>query len=246
MSSAFTSPASPKTNRVIGLIGGMSWVSTAHYYEALNSGVATRLGGDHSARLVLWQTDFDTITNLQRAGRWDEAGAVLAEGAKALVGAGAEMVAICANTMHLVAPQVVAAASPVPLIHIVEAVRDECQRRGIAKLGLLGTAYTMESPDLFPSILSPAGIEMLIPQTQDRAEIQRHTFDELIQNRVTEEAKARFTSASGDMIRRGAQAIVLACTEHAMVMSDGDVSVPVLDSTAIHVEAILAAALEVP
>jgi aspartate racemase len=245
VTSASTTPAFFKPNRVIGLIGGMSWVSTAHYYEALNSAVAARLGGDHSARLVLWQTDFDTITSLQRAGRWDEAGAVLAEGAKALVGAGAEMVAICANTMHLVAPQVVAAASPVPLIHIVEAVRDECQRRGITKLGLLGTAYTMESPDLFPSILTPAGIEMLIPETQDRAEIQRHTFDELIQNRVTEEAKARFTSASKDMINRGAQAIVLACTEHAMVMSDGDVSVPVLDSTAIHVEAILAAALNV-
>lgn len=231
------------TNRVIGLIGGMSWVSTAHYYEALNTGVAAALGGDHCARLVLWQTDFDTITNLQRAGRWDEAGEVLAQGACALVAAGAELVAILANTMHLVAPQVVAATSPIPLVHIVEAVRDECLRRGITKLGLLGTAYTMESPDLFPSILTPAGIEMLIPEAEDRAEIQRHTFDELILNRVTPEAKSRFTSASNYMIDRGAQAIVLACTEHAMVLAEGDLSVPVLDSTSIHVQAILAAAL---
>ena len=230
-------------NRVIGLIGGMSWVSTAHYYETLNTGVAAQLGGDHCARLVLWQTDFDTVTNLQRAGRWDEAGEVLAEGARALVAAGAELIAICTNTMHLVAPQVAAAASPVPLVHIVEAVRHECLKRGIAKLGLLGTAYTMESPDLFPSILTPAGIELLIPNTEDRAKIQRHTFDELILNRVTPEATSRFTSASNDMIARGAQAIVLACTEHAMVLSDGDLSAPVLDSTAIHVQAILAAAL---
>jgi aspartate racemase len=231
------------TNRVIGLIGGMSWVSTAHYYETLNTGVASQLGGDHCARLVLWQTDFDTITQLQRAGRWDEAGEVLAHGARSLVAAGAELVAILANTMHLVAPQVVAAASPVPLVHIVEAVRDECLRRGITKIGLLGTAYTMESPELFPSILTPAGIELLIPDAQDRAEIQRHTFDELILNRVTPEAKARFTSTSNSMIERGAQAIVLACTEHGMVLADGDLSAPVLDSTAIHVQAILAAAL---
>jgi aspartate racemase len=187
------------TNRVIGLIGGMSWVSTAHYYETLNTGVASQLGGDHCARLVLWQTDFDTITQLQRAGQWHEAGEVLAQGARSLVAAGAELVAILANTMHLVAPQV-AAAAPVPLVHIVEAVRDECLRRGITKLGLLGTAYTMESPELFPSILTPAGIEVLIPDAPDRAEIQRHTFDELILNRVTPGAKARFTSASNSMI----------------------------------------------
>ena len=230
-------------NRVIGLLGGMSWVSTAHYYETLNTGVATQLGGDHCARLVLWQTDFDTITNLQRAGRWNEAGEVLADGARSLVAAGAELVAILANTMHLVAPQVVAAAAPVPLIHIVEAVRDECLRRGITKLGLVGTAYTMESPDLFPSVLTPADIELLIPSAEDRAEIQRHTFDELILNRVTPEAKSRFTSASNLMIERGVQAIVLACTEHGMVLSDGDLSVPILDSTEIHVQAILAAAL---
>jgi aspartate racemase len=231
------------TNRVIGLIGGMSWVSTAHYYETLNTGVAAQLGGDHCARIVLWQTDFDTITQLQRAGRWDEAGEVLAQGARSLVAAGADLVAILANTMHLVAPQVVAAAAPVPLVHIVEAVRDACLRLGVTKLGLLGTAYTMESPDLFPSILTPAGIELLIPDAGDRAEVQRHTFDELIFNRVTPEAKARFTSASNSMIDRGAQAIVLACTEHGMVLSDGDLTVPVLDSTEIHVQAILAAAL---
>ncbi len=230
-------------NRVIGLIGGMSWVSTAHYYETLNTAVAARMGGDHCARLVLWQTDFDTITNLQRAGRWDEAGAVLTAGAQSLVAAGAELIAICANTMHLVAPQIAAAASPVPLVHIVEAVRDECVRLGVTRLGLLGTAYTMESPALFPTVLSPAGIELLTPGADDRAAIQRHTFDELIQNRVTPEAISRFTTASNEMISRGAQAIVLACTEHGMVLRDRDLSVPVLDSTQIHVDAILTAAL---
>ncbi len=219
-------------------------MSTAHYYESLNVGVATQLGGDHCARLVLWQTDFDQITDLQRGGHWVEAGEVLAKGARGLVAAGAELVAICANTMHLVAPQIAQAASPIPLVHIVEAVRDECLRRGISKLGLLGTSYTMESPELFPSVLKPAGIELFIPDAADRAEIQRHTFDELIFNRVTPEATTRFVAASNRLIESGAQGVVLACTEHAMVLKDGDISVPVLDSTAIHVAAILAAAFD--
>jgi aspartate racemase len=233
----------PTVPRTIGLLGGMSWVSTAHYYEGVNAGIADALGGDHCAPLVLWQTDFARITELQRAGDWQACGAILSVGAKALVAAGAQIVAICANTMHLVAAQVSAAAEPARLVSIVDAVSDECVRRGAITVGLLGTAYTMESTELFPLPLAAAGITVLVPDSDDRAAIQRHTFEELIHNVVTDEARRTFTAAAEAMVLRGADLIVLACTEHGMVLADGDVSVPVVDSTALHVRALIHAAL---
>jgi aspartate racemase len=229
--------------RVIGLIGGMSWVSTGHYYQLVNADVARRLGGDHCARLVVWQTDFDEITRLQMAGNWDQAGQVLAGGARCLVAAGAELIGIGANTMHLVADQVAQAAEPARLVHIVDAVRDACTALGVRRLGLLGTSYTMESPALYPLTMAAASIEVLVPGAPDRAAIQRHTFDELIHDRVTDEARATFERASRDLIERGADAIVLACTEHGMVLHDGALSVPVLDSTVVHARALVDAAL---
>jgi aspartate racemase len=235
--------------KTIGLIGGMSWVSTAHYYRHINQSVATQLGGDHCARMVVWQEDFDLITALQRAGDWDGAGAILASGAVSLVAAGAEVVAICANTMHLVADVVRSAIDPVPLVHIVENVRDECVRRGISRIGLVGTAYTMESPALFPPVLGAAGIDVLVPDADDRAAIQAHTFDELIRDVVTDKARSRFASAADAMVHRGAQCIVLACTEHSLVLSEGDVldanaiAVPMIDTAALHADAIVRAAL---
>ena len=229
--------------RTIGLLGGTSWESTAVYYALLNRGTSERLGPQRQPRILLHSFDFAEIAASQAQGDWGALGQVYADATRALVASGAEVLGICANTMHLVADEVRAAAGDAQLVHIVDATAVAAQRAGASSVALLGTAYTMESPELFPSILTPAGIELLIPNTEDRAEIQRHTFDELILNRVTPQAKARFTTASNDMITGGAQAIVLACTEHAMVLSDGDLSVPVLDSTAIHVAAILAAAL---
>jgi aspartate racemase len=229
--------------RVIGMIGGLSWVSTSHYYQLINADVAERLGGDHCARLVMWQHDFAEITELQRAGKWHEAGEILASGARVLRDCGAEVIGIGANTMHLVADQVSAAAAPARLVHIVEAVRDECIRLGVRRLGLLGTAYTMESAALYPPALAAAGIEVVVPNEADRATIQRHTFEELIRDTVTDECRANFRSISANLIDRGADAIVLACTEHGMVMRNGDVAVPVLDSTELHARALVDAAL---
>ncbi len=229
--------------RTIGLLGGMSWVSTGHYYQVINADVAARLGGDHCASLMLWQTDFAQLTELQRAGRWHEAGELLAVGATMLRDGGADIIAIGANTMHLVAQQVADAAAPARLIHIVEVVRDECLRLGIRRLGLFGTAYTMESPELFPPTLSAAGIEVMVPDAQLRAAIQRHTFDELIRDVVTDECRATFRMAGRSLIARGADAVVLACTEHGMVLGDGDLTVPVLDSTVLHARALVDAAL---
>jgi aspartate racemase len=229
--------------KTIGLIGGMSWVSTAHYYQLINADVAARLGGDHCARLIVWQQDFAIVTELQRAGRWHEAGEVLAVGAGVLRDGGAEVIGIGANTMHLVADQVAAGASPAKLVHIVDVVRDECERLGVRKLGLLGTAYTMESADLYPPTMTKAAIEVLVPNAEERGLVQRHTFEELIRDTITDECRANFGAIGASLIARGADAVVLACTEHGMVLSDGDLSVPVLDSTVLHARALVDAAL---
>ena len=153
--------------------------------------------------------------------------------------AGAELIAICANTMHLVAGDVAAAAGTVPLVSIVDTVRDACVASGVRRLGLLGTAYTMESPDLYPLPLARKGIEVLVPEANDRATINRHTFDELIRDIVTDDARRAFREACERLVDRGADAIALACTEHGMVLRDGDVSVSILDSTELHVRALV-------
>lgn len=195
----------------------MSWVSTGHYYHLINADVAERCGGDHCARLVIWQDDFDEMVRWQRAGRWDAAGARLAGGARALVAAGAELIV----------------------------VRDARIARGISRVGLVGTSYTMESPDLYPPVMAAAGIEVVVPAEVMRARIQRHTFEELIKERVTEEGRATFAEAARELADRGAEAVVLACTEHGMVLRDGDglSLVPVLDSTVLHARALVDASL---
>lgn len=228
--------------RTIGLLGGMSWVSTAHYYELINSDVADRHGGEHCAPLVLWQTDFARITELQRAGDWGRAGELLCEGAAALVAGGAEVIGICANTMHLVADAVVTAIGDATLVHIVDTVAAESTARGIGTLGLLGTAYTMESTQLYPPRLAAAGIDVIAPPSLDRDEIQRITFDELVRDVVTQASIDRFRQIALDLIAAGADGIVLACTEHSALLQDGNVSVPVLDSTHLHARALVDAA----
>ncbi len=230
--------------KTIGLLGGMSWVSTAHYYERINSEIASRLGGEHCASLMLWQTDFDEITAYQRAGDWDSAGNVLASGTRSLVHGGATVIGICANTMHLVADQVREAAYPTAnLVHIVEATRDACAAIGAVRIGLFGTAYTMESPTLFPPIMTAAGIEIVTPSVEDRALIHQFTFDELVRNHVSPQALATFQRVADQFVADGCDAIVLACTEHAMVLPPSAVTVPVLDTTEIHTSALVAAAL---
>ncbi|MBJ7329079.1 MAG: amino acid racemase [Solirubrobacteraceae bacterium] len=230
--------------KVIGLIGGLSWVSTEHYYRLINEDVAARLGGQHCARLVLWQADFADVVVLQVEGRWDEAGELLAEGTKALRAAGAEVIGIGANTMHLVADQVREAAAPARLVHIAEAVRDACTAASITRIGLFGTAYTMASPDLYPPILRTAGIETLVPDAAAQAEIQRITYDELTRDVVTDASRAFFRETARALIAQGADAIVLACTEHGMVLGPDDLApVPVLDTAVLHARALVDAAL---
>jgi aspartate racemase len=221
----------------------MSWVSTTHYYELINADVARRLGTEHCAALTLWQGDFAVLTELQRADKWHDAGEILAAGARSLVAAGAELVAICANTMHLCAAEVAEAIAPVPLVDIVEVVRDECQALGITRLGLLGTNYTMESPILYPPTLATAGIEVVVPDATQRAEIQRITFEELIADVVTESSRATFTQVATALIDRGAGGVALACTEHGLMLAEGDLAVPVLDTAILHARRLVDLAL---
>jgi aspartate racemase len=227
--------------RRIGLIGGLAWPSTEVYHRLLNEEVNRRLGGNHSARLVLWEDDFEHVAALQRAGRWEEAGDLLAAGAKSLEAAGAELLAICANTMHLVADQVRAAVD-IPLVHLIEVVADAAQEAGLRRLGLLATDYTMTSP-LYPDVCTPRGIEVIVPGEEDRAAVHASIYDELTRGIVSARSRAVAYEAAVRLVEDGADAVVLGCTELALVLAPGDLAVPVVDTTALHCRALVDAAL---
>ncbi len=227
--------------RRIGLIGGLAWPSTEIYHRVLNEDVNRRLGGNHSARLALWSEDFEHVAALQRDGRWDEAGELLAGGARALEAAGADLLAICANTMHLVADQVRAAVS-IPLVHLIEVVADAAQEAGLKRLGLLATGYTMTS-SLYPDVCGPRGIEVLVPGEEDRTAVHACIYDELTRGIVSARSRATSYEAATRLVEDGADAIVLGCTELALVLGPGDLPVPVIDTTALHCRALVDAAL---
>jgi aspartate racemase len=223
--------------RTLGLLGGMSWESTATYYRLLNEGVRDRLGGTHSARLVLHSFDFAEIEALQQAGRWDDAGALLAGAARGLAAAGAEAVVICANTMHLVVDQVRDAGLPV--LHIGDALAGAVRGHGATKLALLGTAYTMEQPFLRDH-LAAAGVPTVVPDAGERAELQRIVFAELTQGVVEPASRARFLAIVDRLVRdEGSDAVALACTEFSLLVEPSMLPVPSFDTTALHCAAAL-------
>lgn len=226
--------------RTIGLLGGMSWESTAEYYRLANETVRERLGGLHSARLVLHSVDFAEIAALQAAGQWDEAGQLLGQAAKGLEAAGAELVLICTNTMHLVAEQVQAAVS-IPLLHIVDTTADAVRAAGLGRVGLLGTRFTMEQP-FYRDRMARHGVELVVPEEADRAEVHRVIFDELCVGVVREESREAYRAAIGRLVEAGAQGIVLGCTEIELLVGPGDSPVPLFPTTRLHVEAALRAA----
>jgi amino-acid racemase len=228
--------------RRLGLIGGTSWESTAHYYRALNVGVRERLGGLHSADLLLRSVEFAEISRLQEEGAWEELGRRYAVEARHLRDSGAALIGILANTMHLVADEV-AEASGLPVVHIVDAAGEELQRLGVTTVGLIGTAYTMES-ELYPSRLAARGIDVLIPDAPDRAMIHRVIYDELTQGIVEDASRKLYLEAIDRLQAKGAEAVLLGCTEHAMLLGPDDGPVPLVDTTAMHVAALLDAALK--
>lgn len=234
--------------RRIGLIGGTSWESTAHYYTQLNQGVRERLGGFHSADLVLRSVDFAEVEALQTAGDWSELGRRYAAEGRTLRAAGADLVGILANTMHLVADEVAAGAG-LPVVHVVDAVADAVAAAGHERVALLGTRFTMDSAELYPARLAARRVTTLVPEPADAAEVHRVIYAELVQGRVLDSSRRRYLEIIGRLVDRGAQAVVLGCTELSMLLDPTDpasAAVPLLDSTALHVAALLEAALEPP
>lgn len=227
--------------RRIGLLGGTSWESTVDYYRLLNAGTRDRLGGSHSADLVLRSADFAEIEILQAVDDWTSLGRRYAREAARLVDAGAEVLGICANTMHLLYEDVVTAGAPV--VHLVDAVADVAQAGGYAKVGLLGTRYTMSSQELYPDRFAARGIEVVVPEAEDAAEVHRIIYAELVRGEVLEPSRDALVAVVARLVDRGVEAVILGCTELGMILGPEQSSVPLLDSLAIHVEALLDAAL---
>ncbi|MGW3058153.1 aspartate/glutamate racemase family protein [Streptomyces goshikiensis] len=227
--------------KTIGLLGGMSWESTAEYYRLLNELTRERLGGLHSARCVLYSVDFAEIERLQAGGRWSEAGGVLAAAAGSLEAAGADLVLICTNTMHKVADQVQAGIS-VPLLHLADATADAVKAAGARRVGLLGTAFTMEQ-DFYRGRLAAAGLDVRVPDAAGRALVHRVIYEELCQGIVREESRAAYRRVIGQLVADGAEGIILGCTEIELLVGAADSPVPVFPTARIHAEAAVEAAL---
>ncbi|WP_432488563.1 aspartate/glutamate racemase family protein [Kineococcus sp. SYSU DK018] len=225
----------------IGLLGGMSWESSAEYYRLANELVRERLGGLHSARLLLASVDFADVERLQVAGRWDEAGQLLAGLARGVEAAGADLLLLCTNTMHKVADQVQAAVS-IPLLHLADATADAVTGDGISTVGLLGTAFTMER-DFYRDRLASRGLRVMTPGAADRAEVHRVVYDELCLGVVREESRRAYRDVIDRLVAAGAQGVVLGCTEIELLITASDNPVPVYPTTRLHVEAAITAAL---
>jgi aspartate racemase len=228
--------------RVIGMLGGMSWESSAEYYRVANQLVRDRMGGLHSARIVLASVDFADVEAMQVAGRWDEAGALLAEAATAVEAAGAEVLVLCTNTMHKVADQVQAAVR-IPLLHLADVTAIAVHAAGLSTVGLLGTAFTMEQ-DFYRDRLARHGLRVLVPPADDRAEVHRVIYEELCLGDVRDESRGRYRDVIARLVEAGAEGVVLACTEIELLIGPADSPVPVFPTTRLHVQAAVDAALD--
>ncbi|GLQ11551.1 aspartate/glutamate racemase [Devosia yakushimensis] len=226
--------------KTIGLIGGMSWESTAHYYRVLNQETAARLGGLHSAPLIVHSVDFADIAEMQTAGNWDEAGRQLADIAKGLERAGAGLIGLATNTMHVVAEAITRDLS-VPFIHIADPTSDALLADGFSSVGLLGTRFTMEM-GFYRDRLTERGITSLIPEVE-RTNLNGIIYEELCRGIVREESRRIYITAIERLAARGAEAVILGCTEIGMLIDDSVSPLPVFDTTDLHAKALVSAAL---
>ena len=226
--------------KTIGIIGGMSWESTAHYYAAINREVARRLGGLASAHILLDSLDFAPIAALQERGAWDEAGEQLAASARRLEAAGAELLLLATNTMHIVA-HAIEAATAIPLIHIADPTAKALLTDGATRVGLLGTRFTMEM-DFYTDRLRAAGLDPIVPEV-DRTNLNAIIYEELCLGIVTERSRATYVTAIERLAARGAEAVILGCTEIGMLIDDTSSSLPTYDTTDLHARALVDAAL---
>lgn len=228
--------------KTIGLIGGMSWESTVTYYRLINERMRERLGGLHSARILLYSVDFQEIEQLQRAGDWQRAGDQLADVARLLDGAGADFIVLCTNTMHRVAPAI-ESATTIPLLHIADPTASAIKASGLTRIGLLGTRFTMEQ-DFYRVRLESQGLQVLIPDEGARAIIHRVIYEELCQGQLLDASRDAYRRIIVDLVGQGAQAIILGCTEISLLISPADSPVPLFDTTALHAAAAADLALQ--
>ncbi len=225
----------------VGLIGGMSAESSAEYYRLANELVRERLGGLHSAQCLLYSVDFAPIEALQTAGRWAEAGEILAGAARALQAGGADLLVLCTNTMHIVAEQIQAAVD-IPLLHIVDVTADAIAQAGLDRVGLLATTFTAQQP-FYADRMRSYGLELLVPGPNDQDLVHRVIYDELCVGVVRDESRAAYRAVIDRLVAAGAQGIVLGCTEIELLIGAGDVDIPVFPTTRLHVAAAIDRAL---
>ncbi|MEJ2408256.1 MAG: aspartate/glutamate racemase family protein [Novosphingobium sp.] len=228
--------------KTIGLIGGMSWESSAEYYRIINQAVRARLGPEASAQCLLWSFDFAEIAALQRAGDWPALTGRMIDAARRLEAGGAELLLICTNTMHRMADEVQAAVS-LPLLHIADAAGAAIARQGITRVGLLGTAFTMEQSFYRERLRERFGLDVLVPDEADRATIHRVIYEELIAGRIEPASRQTYRDVIARLVELGAQGVILGCTEIPLLVSDADAAVPLFDTTRLHAEAAVSAAL---
>jgi aspartate racemase len=221
--------------KVLGLIGGMSWESSAEYYRIINETVKARLGGWHSARCVMYSVDFADIAALQHAGRWDETAHLLVGAARRLERADVDAIVLCTNTMHRVAPDIEAGID-IPLIHIVDVTADRIKAAGIARAALLGTRFTMED-DFYVGRLAAAGIDVVVPDEAGRALVHDVIYEELCLGTISDASRAKCLAVVDRLVAAGAQGVVLGCTELPLLLKQADCATPLFDTTRIHAEA---------
>lgn len=222
--------------KTIGLIGGMSWESTAEYYRLMNQEVRTRLGPLRSAQLLIHSVDFGPVAQAQHEGRWDDAGELLAGSARRLHAAGADAIVLCTNTMHKLAGTI-AAATPLPFLHIAAPVGEAARQRGLRRLGLLATAFTMEQPFLKDKLAQDHGLQVVAPDAPTRAEVHRVIYEELCQGIVRDASRGFYQRAIAQLQAQGCDAIVLGCTEISLLVQQVHSPLPLLDTTALHARA---------
>lgn len=219
--------------KTIGLLGGMSWESSVEYYRIINQAVKERLGGLHSARILLYSLDFAELAALQHAGRWDEATALLVAGAKRLKQGGADLVMICTNTMHIVAPAV-ATASGLPLLHIADVAGEAIAAQGLKTVALLGTRFTMEQPFYKERLSERFGLRVIVPDEADRKIVHDVIYQELCLGVIRAESRAAYREVMARLVAEGAEGVILGCTEIGLLVSDADATVPLFDTTRLH------------
>ncbi len=222
--------------RKIGLIGGMSWESTAEYYRIMNQEVKERLGGHHSAEIIMYSVDFEDVHRLQFRGQWDKLSLFLSEIARKLEMAGADFIVIATNTMHKLAPEIEKTIS-IPLLHIADATAERIKEAGLNRVGLVGTRFTMEMGFYRERLREKHGIEVVVPSAQEREYINHVIYNELVLGILREESKRRFKEIIKGLAEKGAQGVILGCTEIPLLIKQEDVDMPVFNTTEIHAKA---------